>query len=321
METTTRRSASRRRWGRALGTGATAVLATGAMAASAGAAATPANAPIGASGSVAALSTSSMEVQNASSGQTTVNWTSTTNFSKTVTESVSSLSVGDCITATGSPSKKSKTTIAARNINVTQATTSGACPGMAGFRANLGAGGGPQGSGGLQFRTGGPSGGQSGGGFKAPSNFRGGAGSNFRRLAGSFAIASGKVTGISGSTITVSGITLNPGSRPTQSKNGKNSKTSKPTAPKTQTLKVTTSSSTPVSATETAASTDLAVGDCVSAFGPAATNGSVTATNVRITSTTAAGNCSAGPPGVAGGPGVPGGGGPVIFGGPGGGGA
>ena len=34
-----------------------------------------------------------------------------------------------------------------------------------------------------------------------------------------------------------------------------------------------------------AASTDLAVGDCVSAFGPAATNGSVTATTVRITST------------------------------------
>ena len=48
-----------------------------------------ANAPVGASGSVAALGASSMEVQNASSGQTTVSWTSTTQFSKTVSEAVS----------------------------------------------------------------------------------------------------------------------------------------------------------------------------------------------------------------------------------------
>ena len=40
-------------------------------------------------------------------------------------------------------------------------------------------------------------------------------------------------------------------------------------------------------------STDLAVGDCVSAFGPAASNGAVTATTVRITST-GGGSCTGG---------------------------
>ena len=48
-------------------------------------------------------------------GQTTVNWTGTTTFSKTVTESVGSFAVGDCVTVTGTASKKSKTTIAARS--------------------------------------------------------------------------------------------------------------------------------------------------------------------------------------------------------------
>ena len=38
-------------------------------------------------------------------------------FSKTVTESVSSVAVGDCVTATGTASKKSKTTIVARSID------------------------------------------------------------------------------------------------------------------------------------------------------------------------------------------------------------
>ena len=48
---------------------------------------------------------------------------------------------------------------------------------------------------------------------------------------------------------------------------------------------MTTSGSTTVTATQAAAATDLAVGDCVSAFGPAASNGAVSASTVRITST------------------------------------
>ena len=82
MQIRTSRSSTRRRWATFLGTGATALLAATAVASTAVAA--PANAPIGATGSVAALSTSSMEVQNASTGQTTVSWTPTTQFSRTV---------------------------------------------------------------------------------------------------------------------------------------------------------------------------------------------------------------------------------------------
>jgi hypothetical protein len=99
------------------------------------------------------------------------------------------------------------------------------------------------------------------------------------------AISSGKVTALSGSTITVSGITLSPGSfGGTTKSTGKNAKAKKPTLPKTQTLKITTTGTTPVSATQTVAASALAVGDCVSAFGPSASNGSVTATTVRISS-------------------------------------
>ncbi len=109
----------------------------------------------------------------------------------------------------------------------------------------------------------------------------------------SIAIASGKVTGVSGSTVSVSGVDVSPGSFRTKSSSSKSSKTSKPIAPKTENLKITTSGATTLTATQSAAATDLAVGDCVTAFGPAATNGAVTATTVRITSTGGA-SCTGG---------------------------
>src|SRR5580658_8051664 len=109
METPTPRRTPSRSWARILGTGAAALLAAGTVAATAGTAgaASPPSAPGGATGSVAALTGTSMEVQNASTGQTTVNWTTTTTFSKSATEAVSAVTVGDCVTATGSASKKS----------------------------------------------------------------------------------------------------------------------------------------------------------------------------------------------------------------------
>ena len=127
MQTLTSRSTSRRRWARFLGTGATALVAATTIGSVAGAATTPTSAPGVANGSVAALQASSMEVQNPSTGQTTVNWTTTTQFSKTVSESVSSLAAGDCVTVTGTPSKSSKTTIAARSITVRSPSSTGSC--------------------------------------------------------------------------------------------------------------------------------------------------------------------------------------------------
>lgn len=291
MQIPTNRSFIDCRWVRLLGTGALAlgvvVLTSGAAGA---ASSTPTNAPIGASGSVAALAASSMEVQNANTGQTTVNWTGTTSFTQTVSESVSSLASGDCVTVSGTPSKTSKTTIAARSITVQAASSTGSCTtsrpgGTSGFGGGFGGGG--------NFRPGG-AGGTSGSGTR-PS-FPSGSGRRFPG-AGSFAIVVGKVTGVSGSTIKMTGTDLSLGSfaRPSSSKSSK-----KPAKPKTEKLTVTSSSSTTVSATQSAAASDLAVGDCVSAFGAAASNGTVTANTVRISSSTG-GTCSGGFGGFGGG--------------------
>ena len=221
MQSLTSRSNTRRRLLRLAGTGATALLAATAIASTADAASAPAN--TGATGSVASISGSSMEVQSTTSGQTTVNWTPTTAFSKTVTEAVSSLASGDCVTVSGTPSKKSKTTIAARTISVTTASSSGSCTstpgggfgrGAGGFRG-AGAGGFPgAGAGGAGGFPGAGAGGEGG---TRPS-FSGGGSSNFRKAFASLAIASGKVTGVSGSTITVSGISISPGQFTTKSK-------------------------------------------------------------------------------------------------------
>ncbi len=285
MQTLTSRSTSRRRWARFLVTGATALVAATTIGSVAGAATTTTSASGVANGSVAALQASSMEVQNPSTGQTTVNWTTSTQFSKTVSESVSVLTAGDCVTVTGTPSKSSKTTIAARSITVRSPSSTGSCTSRttSGGTSNGGAFAGP---GGFNFR-------RSGTGGTRPSFPAGSA----RRFAGglsSLAIASGKVTGVSGSTVSVSGVDISPGSfSRNKASSSKSSKTAKPVAPKTENLKITTSGSTTLSSTQSAAATDLAVGDCVTAFGPAATNGAVTATTVRITSTGGA-SCTGG---------------------------
>src|SRR5580704_4198677 len=282
MQTLTTQLARPGRWARCSSAGVTALAAAMIIGSAAAGAATTTNtpAPLGASGSVASLSGSSMEVQSPMTGQTTVSWTLTTQFSKTVSEAVSVLKAGDCVTVTGTPSKSSKTTIAARSISVAPASTSGSCTSPVRSSAGTPPGGlGPRGGtggGGFNFRTGdnGNAGGQ-----RPP--FPGGSGARFGGL-GSLALATGKVTAVNGPTVSVSGFQIQPGSFARKSGS---SRGSKPTTPKTQGLKITTSGSTTVRATESAASTDLAVGDCVSAFGPAASNGAVTATTVRITAT------------------------------------
>ena len=188
MQTPTSRRTSHRRWARFLGAGGTTVVAVAAVMAAAGTAdaATTSN-PIFATGSVAALSASSMEVQNANSGQTTVSWTPTTQFSKNVTETVSSLAPGDCVTATGTASKKSKTTIAARidqrdlgDVDRLVQRLGGGPVRFGSGRARRAAPFGGGGSGGFRVRGGGgfPGGGSNGsrpsfpGGGSGASNFR-----------------------------------------------------------------------------------------------------------------------------------------------------
>src|SRR3984957_290255 len=139
-----------------------------------GAAGGDATAPTGsgASGSVASISGTTMEVQSASEGQTTVSWTPTTTFSETATETLSAVAVGDCLTVTGTPSKKSKTTVAARSITISTATSSGTRAtggggaggfGAGGGRGGFGGGGFGRGAGGGAGGAGGAGGGRSGG--------------------------------------------------------------------------------------------------------------------------------------------------------------
>ncbi len=262
-----------RRWA---GTGGAVVLAVAAVAAlssSAGAASTPPDPGGSASGSVASITGTSMEVQSASAGQTTVNTTPSTTFSQTLTVTQSALVVGGCLTVTGTPAKSSKTTITARSVSISQPSSSGTCA--------SGAGGG-FGRGGFPGRGAQGGGGFPGGGSRPPGGFAGRGPANGRGpfAGGTFAFANGKVTAVTGSSVTMSGTLRSGFGQAPKSKN-----TKKPSTPKTQQLTVTLSKSTTLSETQSTSFSALAVGDCVNAFGQAGSTGAVTAATVSIRST------------------------------------
>jgi hypothetical protein len=213
-----------------------------------------------ASGSVASISGTTMEVQSTSSGQTTVEWTSSTTFSETVTETESEVAVGDCLTVTGTPAKKSKTTVTARSITISRPLSTGKCA------TGLGGGSGTGSLGGRPSGTSGPPSGSAGfpgGGSGPPSG-----------------------SGSKGTSVSVLGTLLSGVAQPTKS-------AKKTSAPKTQKLKIAMGTSTTLSETQSTAASSLAVGDCVSAFGQSGSTGGITATTVSITSTGGK-TCSAG---------------------------
>lgn len=214
------------------------------------------------SGSVAAISGSSMEVQNQQSGQVTVNWTPSTTFSQVASVPSSSAAAGDCVTVSGSSSKG---TITAKTVTISQ-PTAGKC--NAGGSGGFGGGARPSGA------SGRPAGGFPGG---RPGGATGGRRPGFGG-SGNVGFASGTVKSATSTSLVISGI-----SSASITKNAKSSK--KPATPKTATVKVKTTSSTTYSENQAAASTNLAVGDCVTAAGSSDSTGAVSATTVRITST------------------------------------
>jgi hypothetical protein len=262
-----------RRWGSTGGAVVLAVAAVAALSSPAGAASTPPSPGGSASGSVASITGTSMEVQSASAGQTTVNTTSSTTFSQTLAVTQSAVAVGGCLTVTGTPAKSSKTTITARSVSISQPSTSGACTSGAG---------GAFGRGGFPGRGAQGGGGFPGGGNRPPGGFAGRGGANGRGsfAGGTFAFANGKVTAVTGSSVTMSGTLRSGLGQAAKSKN-----TKKPSTPKTQKLTVTLSKSTTLSETQTTSFSALAVGDCVNAFGQAGSTGAVTAAAVSIRST------------------------------------
>jgi hypothetical protein len=149
-----------------------------------------ANAPA-ASGLIADVSGSTMQVQSQQSGQVAVSWSTATSFTDTVPTTVSAVKTGDCVFATGpSGSSASATTLTAATVSVSP-PVNGTC-GAAGR-------GGGQGQGTRPARSGFPSGGA------RPSGVPGGG-------AGS-AVANGSVTSVSGSTIVIASQAA--GSNPT----------------------------------------------------------------------------------------------------------
>jgi hypothetical protein len=239
----------------------------------------------GTSGTIAAITGTSLEVQNPTSGQTTVTYTSTTTFDQTVSAAASGVTVGSCISAFGKPTSTSSTGKSAFGGPVTATTVtisqpvSGSC--------TTGFGGGGFGGGGAG-RPGGFSGGGSGGSDRAPGGaagrFRGGAG-------GQFGAASGQVTAVSGSTATVGEV--NPSTKATSS------------------VVITLTASTTYTERTSATSSDLAVGKCATAIGTADSTGAVTARSISI-SQPVSGSCTTGFGGFGrGGGGAPGQGGPT----------
>jgi Domain of unknown function (DUF5666) len=219
----------------------------------------------GASGSVAAITGSSMEVQNQQAGQVTVSWTSSTTFSKTVTLSAANVAAGDCVTVTGSTSTG---TLVANSVTVSKPTSSGSCTNGFGARRPGGGAGFPGGTA--------PNGGSRPTGSSLPNAPSGSA----PRGASGFSFTSGKVTSVTPATMVIYGFSSSgfSGTRGTQS-------STPPTSIPSTSVNIELQNSTTYSETQSTAASSLAVGDCVSAVGSTDSTGAVTARTVRITST------------------------------------
>lgn len=216
----------------------------------------------GASGTVAAITGSSMEVQNPTSGQTTVDWTGSTTFDHTVTLTAAALTAGSCATVTGTSSNG---TITARSVTIAPAATSGGCTnGFAGARRAFP--GGPPGTRptGTAPNGDGPTGAGTGGRGRS------------RGAGGSF--AAGKVVSSSPTSLVLLGTSF-------AGFGGGARSSTPPTTSAPTDITVTLTPSTTFTEMQPTTSTSLAVGDCVVATGPADSTGAVTARTIRITST------------------------------------
>ncbi|WP_315096433.1 DUF5666 domain-containing protein [uncultured Cellulomonas sp.] len=221
----------------------------------------------GASGEIASVSGSVMQVRS-TDAQTAVTWTDATTFSATVAGTLADVTVGSCVVAMSEvTSDDTSSAVEATSILLTQPADDGTCTG--GFGGG-GPGGGDRPDGAptdlpsMQAPDG------------APTDLPSGAPDGARMLGGG---ASGTVTAIDGSTLTV-GTTGDATSRT-----------------------VTVTDATTYTTTVTADASAIVVGQCASARGDADDSGEVTATSITISAPTD-GECSAG---MVGGRGFPGG--------------
>ncbi|WP_155993309.1 DUF5666 domain-containing protein [Nocardioides sp. URHA0020] len=205
----------------------------------------------GASGTVAAVSGSTAQVQNDQSGQVAVTWTATTVFTHQVDAALADVEVGACVAVT---SDGATTTddgpVAATSVRITAATDDGCA---AGFGAMGGGPGGGRPSGAPSDL---PSDRPSDLPSDLPSDRAGGPGGG--RAGGTF----GEVTAVSADGFTVS--------------------STRPGEDATTTVEVTVAGATTYTTTAAASSSAVKIGACVTATGTTDGTGAVTATRVSV---------------------------------------
>jgi hypothetical protein len=210
----------------------------------------PSGAPA-AAGKVAAISGTTMQVQNEQTGQVAVSWSASTKFRHQVAVTIADVKAGDCVAAVApSGTDSSVTSFTATTLTISP-PVNGSCTGGAA---------GPGGPGGGRFTGAPPSGFPSG---KLPSGLPSGV--QGRPVA---AVAAGKVTSVSGSTLVVAARQFGSNSTSTTNKT------------------VTVDEKTKITTEVTTTSKSLKVGKCVTAQGKADSAGTVAATSVRITDPT-----------------------------------
>ena len=272
-ETTNRASAAGRRWAPALaglgivvlsvaacGSGGSSATVAGTAAASPAAqASSPAPTPSqaafpGVVGTAAAVSGSSLEVQNPTSGQVTVTFTAATPIIETVTATAKDVTVGSCVTVVGKPSTAGSATgpVTATTVTIS-APVKGNC---------TGAGAGAGGFGGFGGFGRGGSGSSPRPSFSPrprPTGSRGAFGN------GAFGGANGKVTSVSASGFVVQGRNRAGGA-----------------AGSTTSITVITNATSKYLKTVTAKPSALKVGQCITAVGTANSIGAIAARSIRI---------------------------------------
>ena len=208
-------------------------------------------------GTIAAVQPGSMEVQDPSTGQTTVSYTASTAITNQQAAALADVKAGVCVTATASgtgasgaaspsaaPNAGQPRTITASTVLITS-PINGTC---GGFGPAAGTGARPS--------------------FSPPSNRPAGAPSGNRGAVG--AAVTGQVAAVSGDVITVS------------SARRARTSTSSSAAPTTTTDTVQVTGSTTFRQTVTATSAALVVGRCVTAEGTSDSTGAVAATRIAV---------------------------------------
>lgn len=200
--------------------------------------------PPAASGTIAAVTGSTMQVQNPQDGQVAVTWTATTSFTDTVTVPLSAVRAGSCVTAIApSGTSRTATSFTAQRVSVST-PVNGRCGGSPGGRFPSGAPG--------NLPSGRPSG--------RPSGFPSGAPGG-RSAFG--AVAVGTVTSVSGHSIVIAA--RNFGASGVVSKS------------------ITVGPVTVITTQRDGTAAAVKVGRCATVQGTTGSTGAVTATRIRIT--------------------------------------